>query len=212
MMREGCNSAKTPQAVEAEGLQPGPLADAPNTLGTPHTSRDEIAREAAERWMVRCSTRPDDLSMCKPKDDCVFGYEQGYLAALTRSRSTDQGEAQDFSRVTLESNLRAILAEYHDANLATRLKAVMSAIPRFAPTPPIPEQGVIPAHVASVIEKIADHVTTMQREGNADFHAGCEAIAKDCTPLFERLGMANEGDGWGFDRNGDDTAPYGLRP
>ena len=40
------------------------------------------AEKAAKAWRVRCSTDPGDMSMCKPKDDCVFGYTQGYFAAL----------------------------------------------------------------------------------------------------------------------------------
>ncbi|WP_454887330.1 hypothetical protein [Sphingomonas oryzagri] len=49
-----------------------------------------------------------------------------------------------------------------------------------------------------IIEKIADAVVTMKREtATAAQHA--EQVARECTPLFESLGMTNEGDGWSFD-------------
>lgn len=51
-----------------------------------------------------------------------------------------------------------------------------------------------------VIERIADAVTTMQREARTADELG-EEIAKECLPLFEQLGMSNEGDGWGFDED-----------
>lgn len=44
-----------------------------------------LAAKAAEEWRIPCSKNPNDDSLCKPKDDCVWGYEQGYLAALTTS-------------------------------------------------------------------------------------------------------------------------------
>ena len=52
-----------------------------------------------------------------------------------------------------------------------------------------------------IIERIADAVTTMQREGTAVMHQMAEIIAKECVPHFEQLGMSNEGDGWGFDED-----------
>jgi hypothetical protein len=62
-----------------------------------------------------------------------------------------------------------------------------------------------PAYIAEparrIIEKIAHRVTTMGREGNRDFHEGCEAVAKDCLPFFERLGLVDDGDGLGFDED-----------
>lgn len=48
-----------------------------------------------------------------------------------------------------------------------------------------------------LLERIAAAVTTMQRETTTDLELG-EAIAKECIPLFEALGLTNEGDGWGF--------------
>ncbi|WP_257556494.1 hypothetical protein [Sphingobium sp. CFD-2] len=44
-----------------------------------------LAAKAAEEWRIPCSKNPNDDSLCKPKDDCVWGYEQGYLAALSTS-------------------------------------------------------------------------------------------------------------------------------
>ena len=47
-----------------------------------------------------------------------------------------------------------------------------------------------------IIERIARAVTTMERECS---RREGEEIAKECIPLFEQLGMSNEGEGWGFD-------------
>ncbi|EQA97249.1 hypothetical protein [Sphingobium sp. HDIP04] len=44
-----------------------------------------LAAKAADEWRIPCSKNPNDDSLCKPKDDCVWGYEQGYLAALSTS-------------------------------------------------------------------------------------------------------------------------------
>jgi hypothetical protein len=52
-----------------------------------------------------------------------------------------------------------------------------------------------------VIERIANAVGTMSREGSADFHAGCEAIMRECEPFFAQLGMIETGDGIGFDED-----------
>lgn len=59
--------------------------------------------------------------------------------------------------------------------------------------------------LADALEKVAGHVGTMQREGSADFHAGCAAIMKDCLPVFQQVGMSDDGDGFGFDRAADET-------
>ena len=56
----------------------------------------------------------------------------------------------------------------------------------------------IPEFARRIIEKIADAVVTLQRETVTADEQG-EAVAKDCIPLFEALGMTNDGDGWGFD-------------
>lgn len=46
---------------------------------------EQRAKEAASQWRIPCSTDPRDESLCAPKDDCIWGYEQGYLAALRAS-------------------------------------------------------------------------------------------------------------------------------
>lgn len=51
-----------------------------------------------------------------------------------------------------------------------------------------------------IIERIAEAVFTMQRECRTATEHGNE-MAKECQPLFEQLGMSDEGDGWGFDED-----------
>lgn len=41
------------------------------------------ARQAAENWRIP-SSNDDNAEMVPPKDDCVWGFEQGYLAALVK--------------------------------------------------------------------------------------------------------------------------------
>lgn len=50
----------------------------------------------------------------------------------------------------------------------------------------------------SITAKIAHHVTRMNRECVTANEQG-NAIAADCEPLFESLGMSFDADGWGYD-------------
>lgn len=59
-----------------------------------------------------------------------------------------------------------------------------------------------------IIEKIASAVVTMSRETRSALEQG-EAVARDCRPLFEAIGMSDDGgEGWGFvdDAMSEDTA------
>lgn len=60
------------------------------------------------------------------------------------------------------------------------------------------EEVVLSRAAQLIVEKIADAVTTMSRETRTAEEQG-EAVARDCAPLFEQLGMINDGDGWGFE-------------
>lgn len=82
----------------------------------------------------------------------------------------------------------------------------------FCATAPLPESAGKPPFIAEparrIIERLANAVTTMSREGTANFHAGCEAVAKDCLPLFKQLGLdfCDEG-GMAFDEDDFETPP-----
>lgn len=63
--------------------------------------------------------------------------------------------------------------------------------------PPTPEVHV-PNDVRRIVEKIAAAVVTMDRDTVTAEEQGL-AVAKECRPLFEALGMSDrDGDGWGF--------------
>lgn len=68
-----------------------------------------------------------------------------------------------------------------------------------------------PAYIAEparrIIERVADAVGTMAREGDASFTAGCEAIMRETFPLFTQLGMTETDEGLGFDEDQFDDAP-----
>lgn len=65
-------------------------ADKPEAQGL----REETARAAAEAWRIP-SDRDGIGEMVKPKDDCVWGYEQGFLAALKTRAALQNGGAGD---------------------------------------------------------------------------------------------------------------------
>lgn len=65
-----------------------------------------------------------------------------------------------------------------------------SAIPSRLPP-------IIAEPAGRMIEKIADAVVTLKRETVSAADQG-QAVAEECIPLFEALGMTNDGEGWGF--------------
>lgn len=56
---------------------------------------EQRAKQAAENWRVPDHRDPAKMTaMVRPKEDCVYGFEQGYLAALTPSALSGEDAAQ----------------------------------------------------------------------------------------------------------------------
>ena len=121
-------------------------------------SREAVARAATEAWRIPCSTRPGDTEMCKPKDDCLFGYEQGYLAALNALTSTPERASPGAAEAMQEAAAK-VADQFVDRRrnpLMTEAGKIAAAI-RALPAPEQPAQ-------ASELERLREALRETQAE------------------------------------------------
>ena len=134
-----------------------------NTTGQERALR-EAAALAADQWRIRASNRPNDTEMVRPKDDCVWGYEQGYLAALAlpHQPATDEGEGatvpDGWQLVPVEITQAMLDAtccdEGDDAEMRLTWKELLYAAPK--PSTPTPQPPAAETRLREVVSLLRE--------------------------------------------------------
>lgn len=152
----------------------------PAVAGEERLSREYLARQVREAWVRWAQTQPE------PKASWLVPYDG--LSEPDKEADRQIGE-----------HIRNVILSVVEERAA--LEAFKTLLP-LSPTPSADQSGVIGA-LRKALTDVAGHVTTMERECTGSEMGGLEAVARDCIPVFERVGMSNDGDGWGF----SDDAP-----
>lgn len=207
-------------AMLGRGEMPAPATPYAVKWHAAHATLLHALAEANERASLlqtavheRCAERDEALKECA-RYAREAGFATGKLEMSEAAGIVDgwkeRAEAAEFALAASEARRGELEGERDEATASfdLRWKSDMRAIKRWheAGGDPLtwPDHTDLSVWLMGrlteydrAITKIARAVTKMDRETVTASDQG-EAVARDCKPVFEGLGMINEGDGWEF--------------